>query len=143
MTRERAAELEASGVLPAWRHGRNIQWALRTDDPPEWKPVTSENPIFYGHLIFRVEPEVKIRPWKAEEVPVGAVMRHKEWVGSGNLLITGVWGDCVMWMTPVHGPVERQFQKMVEEGWVYSIDPVGTPQSKRTWRPCGVVEDGE
>lgn len=143
MTRERATELEANGVLPAWRHGRKLQWDHK-ESVGGWKPVLSLNPLFHvQELIFRVEPQVKIRPWKAEEVPVGAVMRHKDWVGSGNLLITGVWDDCVMWMTPANRLVELQFQKMVEDGWEYSIDPVGTPQSKRTWRPCGVVEDGE
>lgn len=92
--------------------------------------------VFYRDFKFRLAPEPpakRYRPWTPEEVPVGAVMRWKTTPTHASLICSH--GElCVF---PAGATQGTSFQDALTH-WVYSIDPVGTPDSKRTWLPCGV-----
>lgn len=86
-----------------------------------------------GWELYQDPPAKKFRPWTPEEVPVGAVMRWKTTPTHASLICSH--GDsCVFPAGATHGtPFEDALTN-----WVYSLDTVGTPDSKRTWLPCGV-----
>lgn len=72
MTRERAKELLP--VIQAFAEGKAIEWKCRGG--ANWcGPLT--NPIWSDDNIFRIKPELRLRPWRPEEVPMGAVVVYK------------------------------------------------------------------
>lgn len=85
---------------------------------------------------YRVKAKKKWRPWKAEEVPVGAVLKLK--AGYKNrYTISGLWEDNrqekIIQLGPpcVEGPMTP---KKALEHWLHSLD------FGKTWQPCGVEE---
>lgn len=79
---------------------------------------------------YRIRPKPRLRPWKPEEVPVGAELRsvaNRELrcliVASGKEVLTVV-GNTIQ-----HFTFERAF-----EGGEHSTD------GGKTWKPCGVEE---
>jgi hypothetical protein len=71
---------------------------------------------------YRIKPAPTLRPWTADEVPLGAWMRHKQdvphrWViiDTGNALWWKAWFD------------DNE----------HSID------GGKTWLPCGVIEESK
>jgi hypothetical protein len=93
--------------------------------------------------VYRIKPEPKLRPWKPEEVPVGALIR---WNNLGKEVNVGLRGFDVCFIGGIYGErivpsVQRSsigirwdmecLLKYIE----YSLD------HGKTWLPCGVVED--
>jgi hypothetical protein len=74
---------------------------------------------------LRIKPTPKLRPWKPEEVPVGAVVLHKE-TGS-RMLIEGTHNEVAFMRTGSYS-----LQALLND-WLYSID------FGKTWHPCGVM----
>lgn len=122
MTREKHLEL-----VSAWWDKR-----LEVDGKGdgEWRiaqfpPGEDSNPVFY-----RIRPQPKLRPWKPEEVPLGAQIRSSAnrdlrclIVASGNEVFTTVANKIQ------HFTFESAFQ-----GGEHSTD------GGKTWKPCGVEE---
>lgn len=79
---------------------------------------------------LEIAPEQKLRPWKPEEVPVGAVVNHKD-----NPLI-GIIGCVDDEKMVVNGYSSRlSFQYAADKmKWKWPQEP------NDAWRPCGVVE---
>ena len=104
----------------AWANGKTIQWRRR--DQSEWHDI---EPDCVGVTLswdwdefeYRVKPE--LRPWTADEVPLGAWMRFKR-NPQDRVLIgwVSVQADRDLWLD------ERE----------YSTD------DGKTWLPCGVEE---
>jgi hypothetical protein len=82
---------------------------------------------------YRIKPESKLRPWKPEEVPVGALLRHKGYP-SVVMIIGQSSGDIICW---VHDEVGRMAAKECLDIEEHSLD------GGKTWLPCGVMEDEE
>lgn len=78
---------QAKDYLPfvqAAAEGKTIQWQ---DTFGDWRDLSrSEN--IEGTSPIRIKPEPKLRPWKPEEVPVGAIVKTKD--GKVRGMITGV-----------------------------------------------------
>lgn len=140
-------EITLQEAALAWAQGKRVE-ALRSQGEG-WGlicPLGSENGKFSVRVLenvsgvkFRLAPEPpakRYRPWTPEEVPVGAVMRWKTTPTHASLICSH--GDsCVFPAGATHGtPFEDALTN-----WVYSLDPVGTPDNKRTWLPCGVEVD--
>jgi hypothetical protein len=109
---------EAIRVMQAFVDGKEIESLC---DEVIWGRVV--NPIWsWNNRQYRIKPTAKLRPWTANEVPLGAWMRKKQdithrWVviGTGNELWRQAWF----------------------EDSEHSID------GGKTWLPCGVMEESK
>jgi hypothetical protein len=136
--RPRQAEVDAvraayeSGKACEWRSGDQAPWFKVGDtytwDDWDWKIVLQYNqPV-------RVKPEPRLRPWKTEEVPVGALVRNngKKLPPDGCVLIIASGGGGVKMIS--NGELKDvPFDILTEQG-EHSTD------GGKTWSPCGVVE---
>ena len=113
---------EAGSVMIGWANGKTIQWRRR--DQNEWfdvEPACTATILSWDwdEFEYRVKPEPKLRPWTADEVPLGAWMRFKR-NPQDRVLIgwVSVQADRDLWLD------ERE----------HSTD------DGKTWLPCGVEE---
>lgn len=111
MTKEQARE--AAAVMLAWADGKEVEYSCRGHS--NWKP--NESPCWsWSGCDYRIKPT--LRPWTADEVPLGAWMRSKGLYGRQIITHTAEQKDREWWL------------KASE----HSID------NGKTWLPCGVVE---
>jgi hypothetical protein len=80
MTREQWKE--RLPIIQAWIDGKTVQVS---DSNRNWVNVDCTDAAFNGEY-YRIKPELKLRPLKPEEVPVGGVIRRKS-DGSRMLII--------------------------------------------------------
>ena len=116
MTRQQT--IEAIRVMQAYVDGKEVE--LRVGD--EWKQTFT--PLWQWYIgTYRIKPTTVLRPWTADEVPLGAWMRSKS-----------VQYD--KWII-----VHLQYSSRNREEWLdkyeHSID------GGKTWLPCGVVEEAK
>jgi hypothetical protein len=109
---------EAIRIMQAYVDGKEVQYEVPnkewiTTDQPAW------NFISYN---YRIKPTATLRPWTADEVPLGAWIRFKKVIDDRSILAwTSNQADRDMWLD------ERE----------YSTD------GGKTWLPCGVVEEAK
>ena len=118
--------LEAIRVMQAFVDGNEVEFKNRhqlTNGLPLWVPAP--NPVWNwidDIKSFRIKPTATIRPWTADEVPLGAWIRFKDKPQDRYLL---GWVSCQadrdMWLD------ERE----------HSTD------GGKNWLPCGVVEEAK
>lgn len=144
MTRERAIELEKSGVLPAWREGKTIQ-VRRVDSEDTWSAFRGNKPGFAeSWWEWRVSPEPKLRPWKIEEVPVGLIVRPKAgsvFAAENRTAWWAVWavndyGLCIGTVDYGEKGMQFVFDRAV-------TDLEHSTDGGKTWKACGVMEGVE
>ena len=121
MTREetRAAIL----IMEAYLDGYEIQHRIKKCDSrsglkPDW--CDTDAPWWdFDSYEYRIKPTEKLRPWTADEVPLGAWMRHKE-SNNDRFLITHTRDeyDRILWLS--------EYEHSTDGG--------------KTWLPCGVME---
>lgn len=132
MTREetRAAIL----IMEAYLDGYEIQHRMKKCDSrivlkPDW--CDTDAPWWdFDSYEYRIKPTAKLRPWTADEVPLGAWIRSK--VHSWKCLIIEVDSQGRI---GVHGgniPLDYALQNNE-----HSTD------GGKTWLPCGVVEESK
>ena len=115
-------------LIEAFKNGATIE--SRVTDWNDWTVVTDPN--WRDDCQYRIKSEPKLRPWKAEEVPVGALFRAKNWANDKCTMIvckTGIMFSVAGYDTPADWNVN--------EAAVYcehSID------GGKTWQPCGIYE---
>ena len=116
MTREQT--IEAIRVMQAFVDGKEVEfkWGSmdwNSTDKPEWN---------WSAYDYRRKPTAKLRPWTADEVPLGAWMRFKKVIDDRSILAwTSTQRDRDIWLS------ERE----------HSID------GGKNWLPCGVVEEAK
>jgi hypothetical protein len=112
----RKQTIEAIKVMQGWVDGKEVEskyivgndWAL--DKFPYWN---------WNNIDYRLKTPAKIRPWTADEVPLGAWIRFKQAPYDRHLLgWVSVQADRELWLQ------ERE----------HSTD------GGKTWLPCGVEE---
>ena len=105
-----------------WADGVEVQYAPKQGKGSRFWTST-DNPLWnWEHYEYRIKPAAKLRPWTADEVPLGAWMRFKKVIDDRSILAwTSTQRDRDMWMD------ERE----------HSID------GGKTWLPCGVVEESK
>ena len=110
--------IEAIRVMQAFVDGKEVEYQIRGGHwvaamPPNWN---------WPNTQYRIKPTAKLRPWTADEVPLGAWIRFKDKPQDRYLL---GWVSCQadrdMWLD------ERE----------HSTD------GGKTWLPCGVVEEAK
>ena len=118
MTREQTKE--AIRVMQAFVDGKEVQSVSRTgvfwtsNNSPSWNWADED---------FQIKPTKTLRPWTADEVPLGAWMREKQGNDRGMFLMTHT------------GDQYYRIQLMSE--YEHSID------GGKTWKPCGVEEESK
>ena len=124
MTREQT--IEAIRVMQAFVDGKEVQvrsrkWNPRESLKPDW--VDEELSCWnFEDFDYRRKPTATLRPWTADEVPLGAWMREKRRLDDRRILAwTSSQADRDMWLD------ERE----------HSTD------GGKTWLPCGVVEEAK
>ena len=124
MTREQT--IEAIRVMQAYVDGKEVQvrsrkWNPRESLKPDW--VDEELSCWnFEDFDYRIKPTATLRPWTADEVPLGAWMRFKKVIDDRSVLAwTSTQRDRDIWLD------ERE----------HSID------GGKTWLPCGVVEEAK
>lgn len=93
----------------------------------------TDNPIWdFPNYDYRIAPTPVLRPWKPEEVPVGAQVRAKD--ASWTCLIIGK--NCDDFCTPIFNDKNEchSFREALED-MEHSLD------NGKTWLPCGVMEE--
>lgn len=124
MKPERAKELLP--VIQAYADGRAIQ--VRTVGNGPWVDVIYTD--FSPSCEYRVKPELKLRPWKPEEVPIGCAIRRKD-----------TPEEWCMATACVHGTVKMG---IIGEYFDFSdchIHCEHSTNNGKTWHPCGVMEE--
>lgn len=127
MTREQARETAVDtwdidyqiGVMVSFKGCRQIECRLRgssiwfIDNDPTWN---------WDAVEYRIKPTKTMRPWTADEVPVGGQIRSKQSRDYRFL-------------------IDRTANAEVREDWLkgyeHSLD------GGKTWKPCGVEEESK
>lgn len=133
MTKEQVIEATANtrdldyqiGVMVSFKGCRQIESRLR--DSSLW--FIDNNPTWnWAAVEYRIKPTATLRPWTADEVPLGAFMRPKQ--GNWRSLILAV--DSAGKLIAMHATFSRE---AALEHYEHSTD------GGKTWLPCGVVEE--
>jgi hypothetical protein len=105
-----------------WADGEEVQYSPKQGKGSRFWTST-DNPLWnWEHYDYRRKPTATLRPWTADEVPLGAWMRFKKVIDDRSILAwTSTQRDRDMWLD------ERE----------HSTD-LG-----KTWLPCGVVEEAK
>lgn len=126
MTRENCKALLP--ILQAFAEGKTIQYD--ETDAGGWVTLTGVSLNFddFHPRRFRIKPEPKYRPWKPEEVPVGAQIR----------IITAGLRGIITSVSSVHssmlvGQTDFKIANL-------HMDAEVSTDNGKTWSPCGVLE---
>ena len=113
-------------IMEAYLDGYEIQgcgkhWNPKESLKPDW--CDTDEPCWdFDNCDYRIKPTAKLRPWTADEVPLGAWIRYKRALHDRSILAwTSNQADRDMWLD------ERE----------HSTD------GGKTWIPCGVVEEAK
>jgi len=126
MTKEQAAvdtwDLDYQiGVMQAFKARRQIEFRFRDMGRDVWELV--DDPKWDWHdCEYRIKPTATLRPWTADEVPLGGQIRSKQSRDYRFL-------------------IDRTANAEVREDWLKSYEH--STDGGKTWLPCGVVEEGK
>ena len=117
--------IEAIRVMQAFVDGKEVECCRAFE---EWG--TTKKPSWnWMDCIFRIKPTPTLRPWTADEVPLGCILKTKStnsvWLligrnNVGEILIAGDKYQSPEWLL-------REYEHSTDGG--------------KTWLPCGVVEE--
>lgn len=120
-----------SGAVQAWIDGKPIQHKM-PGPLSQWTTVELTDPNFNNPSCFwRPAPEPRLRPWKPEEVPVGALIRGKMFSIEHRWMIVGWNIATLITSNPALGSLH--FDTCLHD-YEHSTD------GGKTWAPCGVME---
>jgi hypothetical protein len=112
MTREQT--IEAIRVMQAYVEGKEVEVLFagnwQTTNVPSWS---------WSETTYRIKPTATLRPWTADEVPLGAWIRLKN---------TNVTRSMIVSVAALNLRLAFKEHEHSTDGGV-------------TWKPCGVVED--
>jgi hypothetical protein len=109
---------EAIRVMQAFVDGKGVV-SMRTPN------VTADDPYWNWNddtEMYRIKPTPVIRPWTADEVPLGAWIRKKQYVSSRGVVI--YTGD-----------------ELCRQAWLEYSEH--STDNGKTWKECGVMEESK
>ena len=116
MTREQT--IEAIRIMQAYVDGKEVEY-----ERPDGIWTIINNPCWnWNSQEYRIKPAPVLRPWTADEVPLGAWMRS---VPNGEY----------RWLINASSLDESR------KGWLESCEH--STDGGKTWLPCGVVEEAK
>lgn len=136
MTKEQAKaylpfiQAVADGKVVQWKSRLTGQWS----DCDNHYSVTGSPPEE-----LRIKPTSQLRPWKPEEVPVGALLKtkHKDYL---NCVILGVFQNKVVLNTNPPSGSYYINDLLTYHGGHNGDSVLHSIDNGKTWKPCGVVE---
>ena len=116
MTREQT--IEAIRVMQAFVDGKEVQYEVPNK---EW--ITTDQPAWnFISYTYRIKPTATLRPWTADEVPLGAWGRNPQYPKTRWLIDrTSIEENRIDWC--------KSYEHSTDGG--------------KTWLPCGVVEEAK
>ena len=118
MTREQT--IEAIRIMQAYVDGKEVEY-----EHPNGIWMLTPTPCWnWNSGEYRIKPTPVLRPWTADEVPLGAWMRAKDSPHVGRRIM--ICGTC---------------EEHTRSTWL-STNEHSTDLGK-TWLPCGVVEEAK
>lgn len=116
MTREQT--IEAIRVMQAYVDGKEVQYEVPNK---EW--ITTDQPAWnFIPYDYRIKPTITLRPWTADEVPLGAWGRNPQYPKT-------------RWL------IDRTSSEENRIDWCKSYEH--STDGGVTWKPCGVVEEAK
>jgi hypothetical protein len=124
MTREHVKAMLP--IMTAYAEGKEIQIKFSSGSNLTWHvcedPGFTDSPSYY-----RIKPEPKLRAWKINEVPIGALIRQKLFP-SNVTIIAGTWKGCVK-------------LGIYQAGDLNLGDCEYSTDGGKNWSACGVLAD--
>lgn len=118
MTKQQARE--AAAIMLAWADGKEVEYSLRGHD--NWEP--NEAPCWSWYVCeYRIKPTTTLRPWTADEVPLGAQVRSRSYHPDHRSMII------------------QSGNPILREGWLNDYEH--STDGGKTWLPCGVMEEAK
>ena len=110
---------EAIRIMQAYVDGKEVEcWHRRLEG---WD--TTNNPSWnWMDCTFRIKPTAKLRPWTADEVPLGAWGRNPQYPKT-------------RWL------IDRTSSEENRIDWCKNYEH--STDGGKTWLPCGVVEESK
>ena len=107
-----------------WADGEEVQYSPKQGKGSGvW--TSTDNPLWnWEHYDYRIKPTAKLRPWTADEVPLGAWMRVKDSPHVGRRIM--ICGTC---------------EEHTRSTWLSTSEH--STDGGKNWLPCGVVEDAK
>ena len=109
---------DAIKVMQAWLDGKVIEYWIHGHDG--WG-IAKEPTFDWRHCTFRVKEEPTLRPWTADEVPLGAWVRMKNMNNTRSMIVSA----------------SALNLEMLFQTYEHSTD------GGKTWLPCGVMEESK
>ena len=126
MTREQT--IECIKVMQAYVDGKEVQvrsrkWNPRESLKPDW--VDEELSCWnFEDYDYRIKPTATLRPWTADEVPLGAWIRRKDALYCGRRVL-----------------ICETYDESTRSTWLVTSEH--STDGGVTWKPCGVVEEAK
>lgn len=138
MNREEAKQI--APVMAAWGNGAQVQTKLKGQD--KWTDFaafdyvqTFDTDGFANNKYeYRIKPTPTYRPWKPEEVPLGAQVKLKSFGCETRWLITAFWNNRVR-LNGGNREEDTWSADLMLRDYEHSLD------QGKTWLPCGVQEE--
>ena len=121
--------------IQALAEGKTVEWQSLTGSWIELQP-SSEHFMTSDAGRYRIKPTPTLRPWRPEEVPVGALLRHRTvtFVRSTVTMILSVRGAWIGFVCAETFKLIDMLCENINKHYEHSLD------HGRTWLPCGVAE---
>jgi hypothetical protein len=124
---------EYLSLVQAFADGKTIQILELTTN--KWHDFSCDELSFsLAPHCYRIKPNIILRPWLMEEVPVGALARHKNVLS--KFMILGVDDKGILFPNFDEYVICLSF-KNVMIYYEHSTD------GGKTWLPCGVMEENK
>lgn len=122
--------------IQALAEGKTVEWQSLTGSWIELQP-SSEHFMTSDAGRYRIKPTPTLRPWRPEEVPVGAIVRDPKY--NSVWLITALWeqhkgsGDYRVFLNGGNYEEGHKLEYFTDDKMLYSLD------HGVSWKPCGIL----
>ena len=113
-------------LVQAAAEGKTIQYSVCGI----WYDAEAELDFIQPPHEYRIKPSPRLRPWKPEEVPVGALIRGEHCQFRG-IIVGAQWNSQNQCAGIFCGFKFIESGQAARDGWQYSLD------HGKTWLPCG------
>ena len=118
-------------LIQAAAEGKTIQYCMGGD----WADANGSLEFTSPSDCYRIKPEPRLRPWKPEEVPVGALINMVGvWLSASIILCADEAGIAVSGFGCTPRFSFEELTKTDRRTFTHSLD------GGKTWLPCGVEE---
>jgi hypothetical protein len=111
---------ECIRVMQAFVDGKEVE---AFSPCQKWERVTTPR-WGWDDTQYRIKPTAKLRPWTADEVPLGAWIRRKDALRDGRRVL-----------------ISETYDESVRSTW--RVTSEHSTDNGKTWLPCGVMEEAK